>query len=183
MIHITLGDYGPAHPDDGLKRSHVGYRPGMTADEMYEANHGEWTVGARAQKERYVLFSYKGIVVQAVEVETLDKTRPFPKEDKRDHKFTFNGRVLAKGDPVFDAYVGHDTPVTPARNPVRYFKDDRFDGGPGKPCRCGCSGTTTRGDFLPGHDQIAIHARIARIGTVSEFLDWFDALEGHQTEF
>jgi hypothetical protein len=31
------------------------------------------------------------------------------------------------------------------------------------------------GAFLPGHDQRAIHARIARVGTVVEFLRWFDA--------
>ena len=31
-----------------------------------------------------------------------------------------------------------------------------------------------RPGFLPGHDQRAIHDRINQIGTVSEFLDWFD---------
>jgi hypothetical protein len=31
-----------------------------------------------------------------------------------------------------------------------------------------------KGDFAPGHDQRAIHERIARIGNVRDFLGWFD---------
>ena len=30
------------------------------------------------------------------------------------------------------------------------------------------------GRFLPGHDQRAIHERIAKISFVADFLDWFD---------
>ncbi|MGY3567928.1 hypothetical protein [Sinomonas sp. RB5] len=41
-------------------------------------------------------------------------------------------------------------------------------------CRCGCGQPSSR-DFLPGHDQRAIHERIKKVGTVSDFLDWFDA--------
>jgi hypothetical protein len=28
---------------------------------------------------------------------------------------------------------------------------------------------------LPGHDQRAIHDRIAKLGGVREFIEWFDA--------
>ena len=34
--------------------------------------------------------------------------------------------------------------------------------------------TTTTGWFVPGHDQKALHERVARIGTVYEFIQWFD---------
>jgi hypothetical protein len=40
-------------------------------------------------------------------------------------------------------------------------------------CRCGC-GAETKSLFLPGHDQRAIHSRIAQVGSVAAFLDWFD---------
>lgn len=30
------------------------------------------------------------------------------------------------------------------------------------------------GDFLPGHDQLAFQERICRVGSVSQFLAWFD---------
>jgi len=38
-------------------------------------------------------------------------------------------------------------------------------------CACHCGTPINRGDFLPGHDQRAIHERIAKVGTV---ITWFD---------
>jgi predicted DNA-binding transcriptional regulator AlpA len=44
-------------------------------------------------------------------------------------------------------------------------------------CRCGCGEATER-EWLPGHDQRAVHQAIGkRFRTVSEFLDWFDNQE------
>lgn len=175
MLHITVTAKKSVNPEhDGLGRPYVGYEEGMTQDEMYEANHGEWSIGARAKNERYALFSFGRTVIQAVEIEDLERTTIYSGDpnEKRDDRYTIHGKVLTAGHPVFDKYVGKPTPVTPARNPVRYFEDAEFDGG--KPCACGCDEFTTVGDFVPGHDQKAIHERIARIGTVAEFLDWMD---------
>ena len=85
-----------------------------------------------------------------------------------------HGTILGEGHPVYDKYVGNASPVQGVRNPVTYF-DDVADG---RPCRCGCGGVATTGDFLPGHDQAALHARVKQIGTVAEFLDWFDIVRG-----
>jgi hypothetical protein len=45
-------------------------------------------------------------------------------------------------------------------------------------CPTGCPGdawpNSCRDDFLPGHDQRAIHERIAKVGTVKDFITWFD---------
>jgi hypothetical protein len=41
-------------------------------------------------------------------------------------------------------------------------------------CACGC-GKDVLKDFYHGHDQRALHARIRKIGTVREFIEWFDA--------
>lgn len=145
---------------------------------MYEANHGEWAIGARGQKENYALFSFGRTVIQAVEIESLELTKAFDRspDEKRDDRYTIHGKILGPGHPVYDKYVSKETPVSIARNPVRYFQDPEFDGGSGKPCRCGCGELTMRGDFIPGHDQKAIHERIARIGTVAEFVDWMDVV-------
>lgn len=43
------------------------------------------------------------------------------------------------------------------------------------PCRCGC-GILTRSVYTVGHDQKILHQRIALIGSVADFIDWFDAL-------
>ncbi|MEJ5915941.1 hypothetical protein WDV86_16050, partial [Pseudokineococcus sp. 1T1Z-3] len=44
-------------------------------------------------------------------------------------------------------------------------------------CACGCGGEVAgHRAFLPGHDQRAIHERIARQwGNTLGFVDWFDA--------
>jgi hypothetical protein len=177
MIHITVGALKEADPEDGMQRSHVGYREGMSDQEMYDANHGEWAIGTKRQEtERFALFSFNGTVIQAIEVHKYERTRKFEKHEKRDDKYTMHGEILTDGHPVYDKYVGQPTPVSPGRNPVRYFSDPEFDNATGRPCRCGCGETTTAGDFIPGHDQRAIHERIARIGTVAEFLDWMDVV-------
>lgn len=179
MLHITVTAKKAVNPEhDGLGRPYVGYEEGMTQDEMYAANHGEWAIGARAQKERYALFSFGRTVIQAIEIENLERTTIYSGDpnEKRDDRYTINGRVLEKGDPVYDKYVGKPSPVSASRNPVRYFDDPEFDGGRGQLCACGCGETTTAGEFIPGHDQKAIHERIARIGTVAEFLKWMDVV-------
>jgi hypothetical protein len=177
MLHITVTAKKPVDPEqDGLGRPYVGYEPDMTQDQMYEANHGEWSIGARAQNERYALFAFARTVIQAVEIESLERTTIFSGDpgEKRDDRYTIHGKILSKGHPVFDKYVGQPSPVSAARNPVRYFDDPEFDGG--LRCRCGCGELTTGGEFVPGHDQKAIHERIARIGTVAEFLEWMDVV-------
>lgn len=179
MLHITVTAKKAVNPEqDGLRRPYVGYEPGMSQDEMYEANHGEWAIGARAEKERYVLFSFGRTVIQAVEIDNLERTTIYSGDpnEKRDDRYTINGTILAKGHPVFDKYVGKPSPVSVTRNPVRYFEDPEFDGERGQLCACGCGETTTAGEFIPGHDQKAIHERIARIGTVAEFLKWMDVV-------
>jgi hypothetical protein len=35
-------------------------------------------------------------------------------------------------------------------------------------------------DFITGHDQTAPHNRVRQVGTVAEFLDWFDIVRGTQ---
>lgn len=177
MLHITITAKKSVNPEiDGLGRPFVGYEEGMTQDEMYEANHGEWAIGARGQSQKYALFSFGRTVMQAVEIESLECTTQYENVpgEHRDNRYTIHGKILGEGHPVFEKYVGKPTPVSIARNPVRYFDDPQFDGEAGQLCRCGCGETTTGGDFVPGHDQRAIHERIARIGTVAEFLDWMD---------
>ena len=181
MLHITVGPKKDIESkDDFHGRSYVGYEKTMDQDAMYVANHGEWAIGARGQNqnEKFALFSFGRSVIQALaidEVVVTTKREDAPGEH-RDDRCTIYGNILSEGHPVFDKYVGKPTPVSAARNPVRYFSDPEFDETTGKPCRCGCGEITSAGDFIPGHDQKAIHERIARIGTVAEFLDFMDVV-------
>jgi hypothetical protein len=83
------------------------------------------------------------------------------------------GELLPEDHPVYRAYVGQPTPPSArVRNPVTYF--DSVVGG--WPCGCGCGEEIFAGEFVRGHEQTALHQRIAQIGTIPEFLRWFDAV-------
>lgn len=161
MLHITLGNKRAADRDDALGRAFVGFDKSMTPEEIYNANRGCWVLGARADEQQYALLSFGGKVRQAIEI---DRVVPIPQRNRR----ALEGRVLHKGHPVYDRYVNKKSPVTGVRNPITYFTDQT--------CACGCGADLVSArDFLPGHDQRAIHDRIARVGSVKAFLQWFDA--------
>jgi len=164
MIHITTGPAQPRNPDeDDLGRSRVGFDVSMSDQELYEANHGCWVLGERADREQYALISFGGQVRQAIEIESIDEVPS--------GRRCINGRILQPGDAVYDAYVGEPSPVGRVRNPITYV-DAAFGA---RLCGCGCGRVVGRGDFAPGHDQRAIHDRVARIGSTADFLRWFDA--------
>lgn len=86
----------------------------------------------------------------------------------------FAGQILRAGDPVHDKFVGGGDPTdSVSRFPVLYLPD-AVDAAT---CRCGCGKTVGRGEWLQGHDQRAIHERIRADfgGSVSRFIDWYDA--------
>ncbi|MGH9127726.1 MAG: hypothetical protein ACRDY2_01885 [Acidimicrobiales bacterium] len=66
--------------------------------------------------------------------------------------------------------MGTQAPVGRVRNPITYV-DTALDR---RACACGCGVVVVARDFLPGHDQRAIHERISQLGSVIEFLRWFD---------
>jgi hypothetical protein len=170
MIHITLGHREEEAPGDPLGRPYHGWSGDMTEEECYQYNRGRWVLGERADSERYALFSARDAagtkrVRAAIEITGI--------EDTGEGRRAMRGHVLKPGHPVHDQYVGGPALVDPARNPVSYVESPLDDQGF---CACGCGEPTARGrDFLPGHDQRAIHERIAKVGGVREFLDWFDA--------
>ncbi|QTE30325.1 hypothetical protein [Pengzhenrongella sicca] len=175
MIHITLGAERHVDPtQDALHRDRVGYSDQMSQLALYDANHGTWKLGERAQGEQYTLMSYGGFVRQAIEIESIDPVVGVPAGDKQEGRSIINGRVLTAGHPVYDMYVHKTSPVQGVRNPVTYV-DGPVDQ---SPCRCGCGGMVAGREFLPGHDQTALHDRVRQIGTVAQFLDWFDVVRG-----
>lgn len=175
MIHITLSAERRVDPAlDGLGRDRVGYSPTMSPGALYDANHGEWVLGPRAHRERYALLSFEGTVVQGIEIRSIEVTTKRDQADRRDDRSTIHGTILQPGHPVYEKYVRKPSPIGRVRNPVTYI-----DEGMGYSiCRCGCGKLTERGDFLSGHDQVALHQRVREIGTVSDFLDWFDTVRG-----
>lgn len=119
MLHIRLGELRQVDPmADDLGRSYVGFREGMTDAQMYEANRGCWRLGPRAQDERYAIFSFDGIVRQALEISSVE---PAPKRSMRSVVY---GRVLGRGDRIYDTYVNGPAPESRGRNPISYVPDE-----------------------------------------------------------
>jgi len=166
MIHITLGSKVAADRDDALGRGWVGFDESMTDAELYEASRGCWVLGSRADDEKHALVSFAGKVRQAIEIDQIEL---IPSCNRR----ALRGAVLRPGHPVYDRYVGKPSPVVGVRNPITYFDDEDEQ----RTCACGCDvQPAPHRDFVPGHDQRAVHERIARVGTVKDFLAWFDAV-------
>ncbi|MFD3705871.1 hypothetical protein ACFWUP_22260 [Nocardia sp. NPDC058658] len=178
MLHIKLTPALPADdPTDPLERNFYGWDEHRSLEENWRSNRGYYALGARADREQYVLFSYNktGRIVMAAQIdEIIDAVG-------RPGRRTIVGKLLDKDHPVWQTYVDELAPAKSrsARNPITY--DDDTTPGFGRPCRCGC-GTEVHGAvFVSGHDQIALHQRVATIGTIPEFLDWFDAVVGGNT--
>jgi len=180
MLVITLGDEkrwdDPS--EDDLGRDRTGYSPTMSKLALYDANHGTWHLGEKARRERYVIYAHKGKVVQAVSIDRVESVaEAVPGSESA--RSVIHGKVLEPGDPVHDKYVGKESPIAPQRNPVGYFDAPEDH----TACLCGCGGTTPAGkDFIAGHDQTALHDRVRQIGTVRQFIDWFDQVHGYWPE-
>lgn len=180
MLVITLGDekrYADPSEDD-LGRDRAGYSPTMSQIALYDANHGTWHLGEKARKERFVLYAYKGQVVQAVKINHVEYVADAV-PGSESPRSVINGDILVAGDRVYDRYVDKASPIPPQRNPVGYFDapEDHTT------CLCGCDEPTPASkDFLPGHDQTALHDRVRQIGTVRQFIDWFDQMHGYWPE-
>ncbi|PPL19813.1 hypothetical protein GY24_04135 [Microterricola pindariensis] len=129
-------------------------------------------------KVKIATYSYNSEVAMVVKLDRKGgkiEFDEFPDLEGGRTKFALRGKVLGPGDADYDALIG--TTVDSFRNPVTY---------PLRPldtprtCGCGCGEEVADSrDFLPGHDQRAVHERIAQEwGTTLGFIEWFDATYG-----
>ncbi|WP_226355100.1 hypothetical protein [Pseudonocardia sp. ICBG601] len=171
MIHITMRKTSLTNdPTDPLRREYSGWDEAATIKENWEMNRGYYSIGERGDRQQYVAFSYGGEVVMVGRIRRL-----VPAEGKPGKRI-IEGAPLGPGEPIWDTFVGKPTPdkAVGVRNPITYVEEGQAFG---RPCRCGCGEVVFESDFVRGHDQTALHQRVARIGTIREFLDWFDALD------
>lgn len=173
MLHIMLTYKALANdPTDPLRRTYYGWDDDASIRENWENNHGYYALGARAEREPYVLFSLRrtGKVVMAGRIDAVIDAAGKP------GRKIIEGDPLSEDHPVWKAYVGNDTPEhSLVRNPVTY--PPLTVEGLGHPCGCGCGREVFTGEFVRGHEQTALHQRVAQIGTIPEFLRWFDAMQ------
>lgn len=169
-INFKLSDVSEQDPQqDRMGRTWVGWSPELTDQEVYEQNRGVWLLGHRARRERVATFSHNGEVVTVVAIDDIEEVPPL---EHQKPKQAIVGRVLRAGDADYDALIGQA--ADHHRNPVTYPPAALHS------CGCGCGGEVAGNRaFLPGHDQRAIHDRIAQEwGTTLGFVEWFDDTYG-----
>jgi hypothetical protein len=169
-VHITLVRPVQIDPADALGRTYFGYDPAKSEHENWLANRADWVLGERATRERYVLFTEHATrkIVMAAEITDIVES------PNNLNKKVIEGVLLGPGHPVYEAFVGQDQPEsTRVRNPVTYL--DTTVGG--WSCGCGCGAEIYSGEFVRGHKQTALHQRVAQVGTIPEFIRWFDAIQ------
>ncbi|MFV9454740.1 hypothetical protein ACNJ7E_15000 [Rhodococcus sp. NM-2] len=180
MLHIKMTKAVPAtDPNDPLPRDFYGWDKNKSPQANWDANRGYYALGAAADRERYVLLSFneKQKVVMAAEIDEIIDAAGKP------NRRIIEGNLLTKGHPVYDAYVGRPSPEKSigARNPITYIDDSTP--GFGRPCLCGCDTEVHGALFVPGHDQAALHQRVAKIGSIADFLQWFDNTTNAEANF
>jgi hypothetical protein len=164
MLQITLS-----------QRAHDSPLSDMTKRELLAAATESWVLNpVRVARERYAVVIALDAYVLALEILDVVLTEALGGSTSgRRGRYNIVGQRLLRGHPVYDAYVGNESRGT--RNPIHYIESP-FDL---SECRCGC-GEQTRADFMPGHDQRAIHDRVGNFGSVAGFLDWFDETYRHE---
>ncbi|UKD50787.1 hypothetical protein L3Q65_00390 (plasmid) [Amycolatopsis sp. FU40] len=166
-VRLKLGSYEPVESDP-LDRSSIGYFPRMTEAEAWEAGRGVWRMSTeKIGRQKFALIVAEG------RVRAVGEITGFTVHDDR---VALEGRPLAEGHPVRDAYLGKKDPVaTGSQNPVGYCDLPEEQQFVQRACGCGCGQLSDR-DFLPGHDVRAMQQYVRTYFDASprKFLDWVD---------
>ncbi|MFG2630343.1 hypothetical protein [Streptomyces sp. NPDC048473] len=110
MLQIQIGAERAADADDRLKRTVIGWRPGMSEDEAWEAGRGIWKFNAdRALSQNEVqIINTAGTVLAVAKIIGISK---------HGDRYALEGDLL-RGD----SRVGRPTPSPHlSRNPVTYI--------------------------------------------------------------
>jgi hypothetical protein len=104
------------------------------ADDLFKCTSGIWRVSReRANKARYALAVYQGIIKEVYEIErwvpatqaTLNYWRERERAQGNDFSGTHEGRSEFVGavapETIRQKYVGRRMPVRHSQNPIRYF--------------------------------------------------------------
>lgn len=110
VLQIQLGAERPAGADDGLGRTTIGWRPGMSEEEAWQAGRGIWKFNAdRAlSQEEVQIINTDGTVLAVARITGISK---------HGDRYALEGELL-----YGDARVGRPTPCPHlSRNPVTYI--------------------------------------------------------------
>lgn len=147
-------------------RNWAGFDPHASDSVNFNQNRGVYKIGPRGHRERIATMSVGHVIRIVAEIDHIEDV-PLRSGGV---KQAVVGHVLRRGHPDYDRLI--DTAIEPFRNPVRYLPDDNSNFG----CMCGCGSELPPGRrWVPGHDQRALHDRVAEgWGSVERFIRWYD---------
>jgi hypothetical protein len=178
-INIKIHDWRESTPEEQARdvpemhRTGCGYRDGMSLQEIYDANHGYYTLNRRrARAENLATWSHRGVVVLVVLIEHVVEVSDY--RDRKKHIIV--GKIVTPDDRTF-GWKYKDT-IRWSRNPVTYEEDnppqaaaDLFAHMRPFTCSCGCGQEVYVPGFAPGHAQKALSQEITAIfGSIEIFL-------------
>lgn len=103
-VNLHLTDWHDVSADDARERSSVGWRDDLSDEELWDLNRGTWSLGVRADSERYATLSYNGVVRVVAE---LTGSREQVVEGGRTlHALV--GHVLGPGHHAYEALIGRE---------------------------------------------------------------------------
>ena len=170
MLHIMLTEKKRSDdPDDPLDRTFYGWDPQAAIEENWGNNRGYWVLGARANRESYVLFSHneRHVAVMAARVDMIidapGQARP------EDHR----RRAAARGPSRVPGVRRRADPgerASAIRSPI----SSRLSA-------AGCAAAaaarrSTSASSCAATSRPHCISALPRSGTVPEFLRWFDAV-------
>lgn len=103
------------------------YRPGMTAQALYEATRGVWRVGARREGVKFALAVFEGVVREVYDIEEWHRAGSTPYSTRERDALPLDGRWEFTGRPapkeLREKYVGRSVAAYFTRgqqNPLVY---------------------------------------------------------------
>lgn len=103
------------------------YRPGMSAEALYEATRGVWVMGRRREGAKYAMAVYDGIVREVYEIDAWHPAGTTEYRSRLRAEVLVPGRWEFTGtrasEDIRDRYVGRSVAATWARgaaNPITY---------------------------------------------------------------
>jgi hypothetical protein len=103
------------------------FRPGLSAEALYEATRGVWKIGPRRNAVRYALAVYQGIVQEVYEIRLWQPAWTTPYKVRVFDDTTLKGRHEFVGsvasEPIRSRYVGESVAhyfKRGAQNPITY---------------------------------------------------------------
>lgn len=119
-VNITLKPQFPVdRATDSMGRTWAGWDPDISDQVIWDHNRGRHTFGPRVDDERYATMSFEGVIRVVAEI-TGRREETNPKGGTR-KKWSLEGRVLPREDPVRRAFTGLIAPTS--RNSIEYFPD------------------------------------------------------------